>query len=123
MRIRTKDILLRLFYVIPFLFFTYAFILESFFVEERFRRVDYVVVIAMTIFLFQSIRNSIVGWILAMVLYLIFLYMLGEGIVRSINYLGAKMDMRTLIIQCGFVLIYLGLGFLYWKIRPKKRII
>lgn len=123
MRIKTKDILLRLFYVIPFLFFTYAFIIELFFVVEKFRRVDYAFLIAMTIFLYQSIRNSIIGWILVMVLYLIFLYMLGEGIIRSINYLGAKMDMRTLLIQCGFVLVYLGLGFLYLKIRPKKRII
>jgi hypothetical protein len=123
MKIKTKNILLRLFYIIPFLLFAYALIEELFLVDERFRRVDYVVIISTTIFLYQSIRNSIIGWILAMILYLIFLYMLGEGIVRSINYLGGKIDLRTFIIQCGLVLIYLGLGFLYWKIRPRKRII
>jgi hypothetical protein len=77
----------------------------------------------MIVFLYQSIRNSIIGWGAAMILYLIFLYLIGEGILRSIDYLGAKIDKQTFMIQIAIGLSFLGLGYLYWKIRPKKRLI
>jgi hypothetical protein len=49
--------------------------------------------------------------------------MLGEGILRSIDYLGAKIDKQTFLIQIGIGLCFMGLGYLYWRIRPKKRLI
>ena len=123
MNSKTQNILIRICYIIPFLIFAYAFIEELFLVDERFRQADIMIIAPMIIFLYQSIRNSIIGWGLIMILYLIFLYMLGEGIVSSISLLGAKIDKQTFIIQLGLGLLFLGLGYLYWKIRPKKRLI
>jgi hypothetical protein len=123
MNLKTKNILIRICYIIPFLVFAYTFIDERFLVDERFRKVDLWIVIPMIVFLYQLIRNSIIGWGAAMILYLIFLYLIGEGILRSIGSLGAKIDKQTFMIQIVFGLLYLGLGYLYWKIRPKKRLI
>jgi len=123
MNIKTKNMLIRICYIIPFLIFAYAFIDEFFIVDKRFQQVDYKIVIPMIIFLYQSIRNSISGWILAMLLYLMFMYLLGEGIVNSYYDLGAKIDKQTFIIQIAIGLLFLGLGYLYWRIRPKKRLI
>lgn len=123
MKTRVKTFLIRLLYIIPFLIFAYAFIEQLILVEERFRKIDYKVLIPMIIFLYQSIRNSIVGWILIVLLYLAFLYLIIEGIIRSIEYLGGKTDLNILIFQFAFALIYLGLSIIYWKIRPKNRLI
>lgn len=123
MKTRIKTFLIRLLYIIPFLIFAYAFIEQLILVEERFRKIDYKVLIPMIIFLYQSIRNSIVGWILIVLLYLAFLYLIIEGIIRSIEYLGGKTDLDILIFQFVFALIYLGLSIIYWKIRPKNRLI
>ena len=123
MNIKTKNILIRICYIIPFLIFAYTFIDERFLVDERFRKVDLWIVIPMIVFLYQSLRNSIIGWLSAMILYLIFLYMISKGVLSSINDLGAKIDMQGFLVQCLLVFIYLGLGFLYWKIRAKERLI
>lgn len=123
MTLKAKNILIRICYIIPTLIFFYALIDELILVEEKFRRVDFAVITATFIFFYQSVRNSIIGWILVMILYLIFMYMLGEGILRSIDYLGAKIDKLTFLIQIAIGLIFMGLGYLYWKIRPKKRLI
>jgi len=123
MKTRVKTFLIRLLYIIPFLIFAYAFIEQLILVEERFRKIDYKVLIPMIIFLYQSIRSSIVGWILIVLLYLAFLYLIIEGIIRSIGYLGGKTDLDILIFQFAFALIYLGLSIIYWKIRPKNRLI
>jgi len=123
MNIKTKNILIRICYIIPFLLFTYTFIDERFLVDERFRKVDLWIVISMIVFFYQSIRNSILGWLSSMILYLIFLFMISKGIFSSIEDLGAKIDMQGFIVQCLLIFMYLGLGFLYWKIRPKERLI
>lgn len=123
MNTKTKNLLIRIFYIIPFLIFAYAFVDELFIVDKRFQQVDYKVVIPMIIFLYQSIRNSISGWILVILLYLMFMYLLGDGIVNSYYDLGAKIDKQTFIIQIAIGLLFLGFGYLYWRIRPKKRLI
>jgi hypothetical protein len=123
MNIKTKNILIRFCYIIPFLFFLYTIIEDLFILDKQFRQIESMVVVATLIFLFQSIRNSIIGWILTMLLYLAFLYFVVIGIYTSIQNWGGKIDESTFMIQCLFALIYIGLGFLYWKIRPKKRII
>jgi len=123
MNIKTKKVLIRLCYIIPFLAFAFTFIDELFFVDERFQEIDFWIITPMIVFLYQSIRNSIIGWGAAMILYLIFLYLIGEGILRSIDYLGAKIDKQTFMIQIAIGLLFLGLGYLYWKIRPRKRLI
>ena len=123
MNLKTKNILIRICYIIPTLIFIFVLIDELILAEEKFRRVDYAVITATVFFLYQSIRNSVSGWILVMILYLIFLYMLGEGILRSIDYLGAKIDKQTFLIQIGIGLCFMGLGYLYWRIRPKNRLI
>ena len=91
--------------------------------EERFRQFDFWIIAPLIVFLYQSIRNSIIGWGAAMILYLIFLYLIGDGILSSIDSLGAKIDTQTFVIQILLGLGFLGLGYLYWKIRPKKRLI
>ncbi len=123
MNIKPKNILIRICYIIPFLLFAYVFIEEGFLMEERFRQFDYRIIIPMILFLYQSIRNSIIGWILAMILYIMFLYLLGDGIVDSYYDIGAKIDKQTFVIQILIGLLFMGLGYLYWKIRPKKRLI
>lgn len=123
MNVKTKNILIRICYIIPFLLFAYAFIEEGFLVKERFRQFDYKTIIPMIVFLYQSIRNSIIGWGLAMILYVAFIYLLGDGIIDSYYDIGAKIDKQTFVIQILIGLAFLGLGFLYWKIRPKKRLI
>lgn len=123
MNLKTKNILIRICYIIPFMIFANTFIEERFLFDERFRQVDFWVVIPMIIFLYQSIRNSIVGWVSAMILYLIFLYLIGSGIVGSNDSLGTKTDKQTFIIQIVIGLLFMGLGYLYWNIRPKKRIV
>ncbi len=123
MNIKTKNSLIRICYIIPFMIFAYTFIDEKFLVDERFRKVDLWIVIPMFVFLYQLIRNSIVGWGAAMVLYLIFLYLIVEGILHSIGSHGAMIDKQTFMIQIVFGILYFGLGYLYWKIRPKKRLI
>jgi len=123
MKTKIKAIIIRLFYIVPFIFFAYVFIEELFLVDERFRKIDYIVLCATVIFLYQSIRNSIIGWILTMFLYFVFLFYVGKGLIWSFGQIGAKIDTKGFLIQCGFILIYLGLGFIYWKIRPKNRMI
>ncbi len=123
MNVKTKNILIRLCYIIPFLLFAYAFIEEGFLMEERFRQFDFWIIAPLIVFLYQSIRNSIIGWGAAMILYLIFSYLIGDGLLSSIDSLGAKIDKQTFVIQIVIGLIFMGLGYLYWKIRPKKRLI
>jgi hypothetical protein len=120
---KTKNILIRICYIIPFLLFAFAFIEEGFLMEERFRKFDFWIIAPLIVFLYQSIRNSIIGWGAAMILYLIFLYLIGNGILSSIDSLGAKIDTQTFVIQILIGLVFMGLGYLYWKIRPKKRLI
>lgn len=123
MNLKTKNILIRICYIIPFLLFAYAFIEEGFLMEERFRQFDFWIIAPLIVFLYQSIRNSIIGWGAAMILYLIFLYLIGDGILSSIDSLGAKIDTQTFVIQLLIGLVFMGLGYLYWRIRPKKRLI
>ncbi len=123
MNVKTKNILIRICYIIPFLIFAYAFIEEGFLTDDRFRQFDYKIIIPMIVFLYQSIRNSIIGWILAMILYVVFLYLLGDGIIDSYYDLGPKFDKQTFVIQILIGLLFMGLGYLYWKIRQKKRLI
>jgi hypothetical protein len=123
MKTRIKPFLIRLLYIIPLLIFAYAFIEQLILVDERFRKIDYIVLTAMIIFLYQSIRNSIVGLILAMFLYIVFLFYIGKGLVWSFGQIGAKIDTKGFLIQCVFILIYLGIGLVYWKIRPKNKVI
>lgn len=123
MNLKTKNILIRICYIIPFLLFAYAFIEEGFLMEERFRQFDFWIIAPLIVFLYQSIRNSIIGWGAAMILYLIFLYLIGDGILSSIDSLGAKIDTQTFVIQILIGLVFMGLGYLYWRIRPKKRLI
>lgn len=123
MNLKTKNILIRICYIIPFLLFAYAFIEEGFLMEERFRQFDFWIIAPLIVFLYQSIRNSIIGWGVSMILYLIFLYLIGAGILSSIDSLGAKIDTQTFVIQLLIGLVFMGLGYLYWRIRPKKRLI
>jgi len=123
MKTKIKEIVIRLLYIIPFLIFLYVIIEELFLVDESYRRIDYIVTIAAIIFLYQSIRNSIIGWILTMLLYLAFLFYVAKGLVWSFGQIGNKIDTKGFIIQCIFISIYLGLALIYWKIRPKNKMI
>lgn len=120
---KSKNILIRLCYIIPFIIFAITFIEEGFFTEDRFRQFSYEIIIPMLVFLYQSIRNSIVGWVMVMILYVLFLFIIAKGLVHSYQNLGAKTDETIFIFQIVVGLIFLGLGVLYWKIRPKNRLI
>ena len=123
MNLKTKNILIRICYVFPFLLFAYTIVEDLLLLDKQFRQVEIMVVIATAIFLYQSIRNSIIGWVLVMILYSVFLYFIAIGIYTTSGDLGGKIDKNTFLIQCVFAIIYTGLGYLYWKIRPKKRLI
>ena len=121
-----KNILIRLLYVIPLLIFVFGFIkgrdelnsVSSFGVEYF-----YIFLIPTIIFLYQTIRNSIVGWILVLILYLTYLVIWVKGLIEMYDLVGGKHDYSQYIILWIFVIFYLGIGLIYYKYRPKKRLI
>lgn len=126
MKQRTKNILIRLLYLIPLLFFTIGLInsldimnsLSSLGIKYK-----YVFILPIIIFAYQTIRNSLTGWILVMILYLSYLTIWIYGLIDEFSMIGAKYTYGQYFSWWIFVLIYIGIGMIYIKFRPKELII
>ena len=121
-----KNILIRFLYIIPLLIFAFGFItsrnelnsVSSFGVEYL-----YIFLVPTIIFLYQTIRNSILGWILVMILYLSYLVIWIEGLIDMYRLVGGKHSYGQYFSLWILVIIYLGIGLTYYIYRPKKRLI
>jgi len=127
MKIRNyKSILIRLLYIIPLTIFIYALLsnwkdLDS---ESSFGiKYLYVTIVPIMIFAYQSIRNSIVGWILVIFLYMSYLTLLINELIEDYANVDIKFSHGQYLSSWIFVIMYLGLGFIYYKYRPRKLII
>ena len=127
MKIRNyKSILIRLLYIIPLTIFIYAFLsnwkdLDS--VSSVGIKYFYVISIPILIFTYQTIRNSIIGWSLVMILYFSYLTLWVHGLIEEYVNIGAKYTYGQYFSWWIIVVLYLGLGFIYFKYRPRKLII
>lgn len=126
MKQRTKNVLIRLLYLIPLLFFMIGLI-TSFDIMNSFCslgiKYKYVFMLPIIIFTYQTIRNSLIGWILVMILYLSYLTIWIYGLIDKFSMIGAKYTYGQYFSWWFFVLIYIGIGVIYIKFRPKKLII
>jgi len=118
-----KNILTRFLYIIPLMVFIYVLFsnwkdLDS---ESSFGiKYFYVTFVPIIIFTYQSIRNSIVGWILVTFLYLSYLTLWVYGLIEEYVNVGVKYSREQYFSWWIFVVLYLGLGYVYFKFRPKK---
>jgi len=117
-----KKILIRLLYIIPLIVFIFGFINSIDDLELNSSigiKYKYVFTIPILIFAYQSIRNSKMGWILVMLLYLAYLLLWISILFEEYSLVGAKYNYGQYFSWWIFVLIYLGLGWIYYKYRPK----
>lgn len=121
-----KNLLIRLLYLIPLLIFVFGFIMSrneldnmSSFGIEYF----YIFLIPTIIFLYQTIRNSIIGWVLVLILYLTYLGIWIKGLIEMYDLVGAKYEYSQYFTLWILVIIYLGIGLIYYIYRPKKKLI
>ena len=118
-----KSVLTRLLYLIPLIVFTFG--LQSSF---RSLQADYLwgiptsyfFIATAAIFLYQTIRNSVTGWTLVMLLYIIFLGLWTSSLIDAFDLVGAKYDLETYFLWWIYVFFYLAVGFLYVKAKPNR---
>ena len=122
----SNNFLTRLLYIIPLCIFIFALIsnwndlsLNS----SLGIKYSYILIIPSIIFAYQTIRNSIIGWILVMLMYLSFLALWSYTLIEAFSLVGAKHSIGQYITWWIFVMFYLILGFLYFKYRSRKRIL
>ncbi len=126
MKPRKKELLIRLLYFIPLTLFVLMFIGEWGNLNEysSFKiKYLYVYLIPIVIFTYQTIRNSRLGWILVMILYLLFLFNWIYRLIEQYSTIGGRYTSGHYFLLWIFVLIYVGIGIVYIKFRPKKLII
>lgn len=126
MKMRIKELLIRLLYFVPLTLFILMFIGEWRNLNEysSFKiKYFYVYLIPIIIFAYQTIRNSRLGWILVMVLYLLFLFDWIYRVIGQYSMIGGKLTSGQYFSWWIFVLIYVGIGIVYIKFRPKNLII
>jgi hypothetical protein len=121
-----KNILTRLLYIIPLIVFIYALVknfkdLNQ--ISSLGIKYTYVFTIPIFIFAYQTFRNSIIGWIAVMLLYFIYLILLIVGLIETYELIGTKFTYNQFFINSILVIVYLGIGLLYIRFRPKNRII
>jgi len=125
MKPRIKEILIRLLYFVPLSLFILMFIGERRNLDELSSykiKYFYIYLIPVIIFAYQTIRNSRFGWTLVMVLYLIFLFDWIYRLIGQYSMIGGKFTSGQYFSWWIFVLIYIGIGMIYIKFRPKKLI-
>ena len=121
-----KNILIRILYIVPCFIFIFGFIFNITDLSlESSLRVQYwiVFIVPILIFGYQSFRNSIVGWILVMLLYIAYLILLLINFFDYIGYSAAKFSENTAFQYLAFLIIYICVGVLYFLIRPKDKMI
>ena len=123
---RLNNLLIRFLYLIPLAIFVFTIIGErsnlnaysSFNIKYL-----YVYLIPIVIFGYQSIRNSKLGWILVMLLYSTFLVDWIYRLLGQYSMIGGKYTYEQYFSWWIFVILYLGLGYVYFKFRPKELMI
>jgi hypothetical protein len=83
----------------------------------------FILLVPIAVFAYQSIRNSLFGWIAVMAIYLIFLVFWIIGLIEAYDLVGAKHDINQYLSWWTYVFIYLVIGFLYLKILPREKTI
>ncbi len=126
MKPKIKALLIRLLYFVPLTLFILMFIGEWRNLNEYSSykiKYLYVYLIPIVIFTYQTIRNSRLGWILVMVLYLLFLFDWIYRLIEQYSMIGEKFTSGQYFSWWIFVLIYVGIGIVYIKFRPKNLIV
>jgi len=121
-----RNILIRLLYLIPLLIIVAEFISsrnELKIVSSFGVKYFYIFLIPTIIFLYQTIRNSIIGWILVLIFYLTYLGFWIKGLIDMIDLVGLKYENIQYLTFWIYIIIYLGIGLIYYIYRPKKRLI
>jgi hypothetical protein len=121
-----KNILIHLLYIIPLIVFIYALVKNLKDLNQISSigiKYSYVFIIPILIFAYQTLRNSIIGWIAVMLLYLIYLILLIVGLIQTYELIGTKFTYNQFFINSILAIVYLGIGLLYYRFRPKNRII
>ena len=121
-----KSILIRLLYILPLFIFIYGLVnnLKYLNLNSSFGiKYSYVFTIPILIFTYQSVRNSIIGWIAVMLLYISYLILLIIGLINAYELIGTKYTYIQFFTVCALVIIYMGIGLLYYRFKPKKRVI
>jgi hypothetical protein len=116
----------RLAYIIPATIFLWLFIgySDKWTSESSFQLTYfYLLGSVMLIFTYQSIRNSILGWLLVFWLYLIYGFWLCQEFQNWWRLIPAKSDPDNIYNWLLFGFIYLLIGLFYWLIRPYRRYI
>ncbi len=123
-KIRTGRALTRLFYLIPGCIFLYL-ILEN---HDQWYHASSLNVPLLTlfgipaiIFAYQGIRNSILGWWLVLVLYMIYGLEMIQRVVDWYSLVGAKNDLSDIPYWLLFLIIYLLVGVLLVIMKPRER--
>ena len=115
-----KNVLVRLLYIIPLIIFVVVLVMNLNELDSRFFL--YVSLVPILIFAYQSIRNSIIGWIAVMMLYVIYLVIWIIYLIAGYHYIPVKTSYVQYFSWWIPIIIYFGVGFLYIKFKPKKRI-
>ena len=121
-----KNLLTRLLYIVPLIVFTF-FLIDSFSHLNKTSLLGikwmYIISAIILIFLYQTIRNSVLGWTLVMILYGLFLYIWAYRLVVASELVAVKTTTGEYIMEWSYVLIYLLIGGVYVMFRPKKRML
>ena len=116
-----KDILIRLLYIIPLTIFVLVLGINIKNLDSK--SFLYISLVPILIFAYQSIRNSIIGWIAVMILYIFYLVIWIISLISGYQDIPVKISYIQYFSWWIPIVLYLGIGLLYFKFRPKKRII
>jgi len=123
-KLKKKEFWSRLFYIIPAIIFVYLMV-------SNFRDLNnlsslglkywIIFLIPSLIFIYQSIRYSQIGWFLTMILYCLYLILMFIGSYEIYILTPVKYDYGTFFFYFCFILIYLVIGYVFFKMRPSKK--
>ena len=114
---------IRLFYILPCSVFSWGLLSNLHYLNQQSSfgiSYKYVLTIPLLVFLYQSVRNSILGWVLTMSLWIIYLILLVSKIPE--NYQSSYDNPTVFGLYILVILVFLLIGVLYYLIRPKKNV-
>jgi len=114
----------RIFYIIPSLVFIYISIAFNDILPfvDYFRMLfKYLIIFGIVIFIYQSILNNVLGWILVMCLYFIYLFIILFFCWLCMVTISFGNDITSTFIIIFFALVYLLIGYVYFSIIPSKK--